>query len=100
MTLICQNIFFFLYSSTHFKNEFKNLQSKGLRGGVSINSFKTIKIPLPPIDELMIIIEKLEVKLGICSQLRKAIISSDTYADHLMQATLKEAFETKMEVVA
>jgi type I restriction enzyme S subunit len=89
---------FFLYNSTHFKNEFKNLQSKGLRGGVSINSFKTIKIPLPPIDELMIIVKILEVKLSKCSQLSKAIITSDTYADQLMQATLKEAFETKTAI--
>jgi len=90
---------FFMYNSTHFKNEFKNLQSKGLRGGVSINSFKTIKIPLPPLEELMLIIEKLEVMMNKCSQLSNEIITSDTYAKQLIQAVLKEAFATKTEVV-
>lgn len=88
---------FFLYNSTYFKNEFKNLQGKGLRGGVSINSFKTIKIPLPPIEELKIIIEKLDDMLKNISLLNKEIETLDKHGKTLMKAMFNETIETKTE---
>jgi type I restriction enzyme S subunit len=56
-------------------------------------------IPLPPLEEQIAIVEKVELLMGKCIALQTEIITSETYAKQLMQAVLKEAFETKMEVV-
>jgi type I restriction enzyme S subunit len=86
------------YNSPAFASEFK-LQSKGLRGGVSTNSFKYIKVPIPPEKELSAIIQRVEYLLEKCQTLEQKIKSSENNAQMLMQAVLKEAFESKQEVV-
>ena len=89
---------YYYYNSPAFASEFQ-LQSKGLRGGVSTNSFKQIKIPIPPEEELFIITQKIEVLLIKCHALEQEIKTSEANAQMLMQAVLKEAFEGKQEVV-
>jgi len=86
--------FYYLFYSYHFQIEFKG-QSKGLRGGVSVNSFKRIKIPIPPFDELIEIVEKIENLMQKCQDLENEIAKSETNAEILMKAVLKEAFESK-----
>lgn len=89
---------YYYYNSPAFANEFQ-LQSKGLRGGVSTNSFKQIKIPVPPKKEIFMIIQKVERLLQKCQALEEEIITSEANAQMLMQAVLKEAFEGEKEVV-
>lgn len=88
--------FYYLFYSKHFQNEFKE-HSKGLRGGVSVNSFKHIKIPVPPFDELIEIVRKIEILMQKCNELELEITQSEQHANMLMQAVLKEAFEGKTE---
>lgn len=88
---------YFLYNSPHFKKEFET-QSKGLRGGVSINSFKTIKIPLPPLDELKLIVEKVEVLINCCGKLNQEVNGLNNYNKTLLKAMFNETFETKTVV--
>lgn len=83
---------YYLFYSCHFKNEFKN-QSKGLRGGVSVNSFKEIKIPIPPLNEVDEIVERIETLMNRCNKLETEIALSEENANMLMQAVLKEAFQ-------
>jgi len=85
------------YNSSTFSFEFQG-QSKGLRGGVSTNSFKQIKIPIPPEKELHEIINSVEDLLKKSTELELEISKSEKYANMLMQAVLKEAFESKQEV--
>jgi type I restriction enzyme S subunit len=88
---------YYLYNSPHFKSEFDN-QRKGLRGGVSVNSFKNIKIPLPPLAEQKAIVEKIENLMQKVSAMEEEIHKSEQNAEMLMQAVLKEAFEDKKDI--
>ena len=89
---------YYYYNSPAFASEFR-LQCKGLRGGVSTNSFKQIKIPLPPLEEQKAIVEKVEILMQKWQALDQEIKSSEANAQKLMQAVLKEAFGGKQEVV-
>lgn len=55
-------------------------------------------IPLPPIEEQNAIVEKVDLLMTKCTALENEIINSEKYATQLMQAVLKEAFETKIAV--
>lgn len=90
--------FYYLFYSKHFQIEFKE-QSKGLRGGVSVNSFKNIKIPIPPFKELIKIVKEIETLMQKCKVLEREIKTSEANDKMLMQAVLKEAFEGKKEEV-
>ena len=83
---------YYLFYSCYFKNEFKN-QSKGLRGGVSVNSFKEIKIPIPPLTEAIEIVKRIESLMQKCNLLEAEITQSEANANMLMKAVLKEAFQ-------
>ena len=85
-------IYYLLYSE-HFKMEFK-AKSKGLRGGVSVNQFKKIKIPIPPPKELIEVVFLIEDLMKKCSAIEDEIMISHESAKMLVQAVLKEAFET------
>ena len=84
------------YNAPAFAAEFQS-QSKGLRGGVSTNSFKMIKVPIPPEKELFEIVQRVEGLFKKCIELESEITQSERYAQILMQAVLKEAFESKKE---
>lgn len=86
------------YNAPAFAAEFQS-QSKGLRGGVSTNSFKMIKVPIPPEKELFEIVLRVEGLLKMCIELESEITQSKQHAQILMQAVLKEAFESKKEEV-
>ena len=55
-------------------------------------------IPLPPTEEQNAIVEKVDLLMTKCTALENEIINSEKYATQLMQAVLKEAFETKTAV--
>lgn len=84
------------YNAPAFAAEFQS-QSKGLRGGVSTNSFKIIKVPIPPEKELFEIVLSVEELFKKCIELESEITQSERYAQTLMQAVLQEAFESKKE---
>lgn len=84
------------YNAPAFAAEFQ-FQSKGLRGGVSTNSFKMIRVPIPPEKELFEIVIRVEALLNMCIELESEITQSEQHAKMLMQAVLKEAFESKKE---
>lgn len=53
-------------------------------------------IGLPPIEEQKAIVEKVETLMKKCSALEQEITQSEQHANMLMQAVLKEAFESKV----
>lgn len=87
----------YAFYSLFFENEFK-LKSKGLRGGVALNEFKSIKIPLIPIEEQNYLCDKIKNALILCDHLDNEISNSEVQAKELMKAVLKEAFELKYEI--
>lgn len=54
-------------------------------------------IPLPPFEEQKAIVEKVETLMQKCNELEQEITQSEQHANMLMQAVLKEAFESKTE---
>jgi type I restriction enzyme S subunit len=83
---------YFVYQTFLFENEFKN-KSKGLRGGVSVNIFKTIKIPLPPLQEQQAIVSKLQTLMQKLDEAEKQIEKSFETSKLLTKAILAEAFK-------
>lgn len=85
---------YYFYQSYHFRSEFK-VKSKGLRGGVSINQFKEILIPLPPLSEQKRIVAEIEKQLAKTKQLKEHIIANQQATEQLLKALLHQAFEVK-----
>ncbi|WP_338813305.1 restriction endonuclease subunit S [Bernardetia sp. Wsw4-3y2] len=52
-----------------------------------------LKVPLPPVNEIKLIVEKVEEAMSKCSLLEQEIEKSEKHATLLMQSVLKEAFE-------
>lgn len=57
-------------------------------------------VPLPPLAEQYAIVTKVENLLALCDQLETQITQSQTHAEQLMQAVLKEAFSHNSEAEA
>jgi type I restriction enzyme S subunit len=82
---------YLVYQTFLFESEFRN-KSKGLRGGVSVNLFKTIKIPLPPLLEQLAIVSKLQTLMQKLDEAEKQIEKSLETSKLLTKAILAEAF--------
>jgi type I restriction enzyme, S subunit len=80
------------YQSQLFSNEYID-KSKGLRGGVSINQFREIIAPLPPLHEQEQIVAKLEELMAFCDGLEQSIKESQGYNEMLLQQVLREALQ-------
>ena len=59
---------YYIYQSRYFFEKFSNL-IMGIIGGISIKNFKSILIPLPPLEEQKIIIKKLDYLMELCVKL-------------------------------
>lgn len=86
--------YFYLFQSLFFENEFKS-KSKGLRSGLALNEFKTIRVPLPPVLEQNEIIKRINSLFVECEKIELEIKNSQEYGNKLMKAVLKDIFEVK-----
>lgn len=62
---------------------------------ITHDQFRNTVIPLPPLSEQKAIVEKVESLMAKCTALEQEITQSEQYANMLMQAVLKEAFESE-----
>jgi type I restriction enzyme S subunit len=67
---------------------------------ISQGNLKTTLIPIAPFKEQVALIKKLELIFLESKKLESEITQSEQYAQMLMQAVLKEAFESKKEAVS
>jgi type I restriction enzyme S subunit len=76
----------------YFRDNAKGAQKSmpKINQGTVINT----KIALPPLVEQSVIIKKMNVLRNFCNQLEQQITQSQTNAEQLMQAVLREAFTT------
>ena len=91
--LLSEYIYYY-FNSFCFSKEFKE-KSKGLRGGVSKGAFKTIKIPLPPKEEVGIVVSEIKSLLSDIYLLENEIVESEKKSKIIMQSILQEAFVSK-----
>ncbi|HCE54395.1 MAG TPA: hypothetical protein DER05_05050 [Lutibacter sp.] len=63
------------------------------RGNLSLGAVSNFKIPFPSLEEQKAIVKKVETLMQKCTALEEEIKQSETNAQMLMQAVLKEAFE-------
>lgn len=83
--------------SNYFQKTIIDVQTGAGREGLPKNKMDEILIPFPPEIERQIIVEKVETFMQKCNALEQEITQSEEHANMLMQAVLKEAFESKKE---
>jgi len=76
-----------------------NLLDGSNRPVLNIGTMKQMVVALPPIEEQKAIVGKVETLMQRCQALEEEIKTSEANAQMLMQAVLKEAFESKKEEV-
>lgn len=86
-------------SSNYFQKTIINVQTGAGREGLPKNKMDEILIPFPPKEEQKTIVKKVKTFLQKCNALEQQITQSEEHANMLMQAILKEAFETKNKEV-
>ena len=95
MSLIKSRLNPYLYhflQTNCFKNQIDDEKSTGINQ-LTQGILKSIKIPIPPIEEQKFIVEKVENLMQKCTLLETEIAQSEENANMLMQAVLKEAFQ-------
>jgi hypothetical protein len=65
---------------------------------ISRDNIKLLKVPLPPLEEQKVIVEKVNVLMGLCDELEQEVQTGEQQLEDLMQSVLKEVFEGKQEV--
>jgi type I restriction enzyme S subunit len=84
-------LYFFLQSkSIYFLQEAARGQGQP---NLNIDIISYTKLSLPPFAEQKSIVEKVEKLMAICDEMEKEINQNKEYAEQLMQAVLREAFE-------
>lgn len=65
------------------------------QGNLNVEKVRGFLIPIPPLAEQKLIVEKLEKLMAFCDELEAKIRESKTQAETLLQVALKEALEPK-----
>jgi type I restriction enzyme S subunit len=81
--------------SPYFQNMIIEVQTGAGREGLPKNKMDNILIAFPPLEEQKEIVKKVEILMQQCQELEQEIQTSEVNAQMLMQAVLKEAFESK-----
>jgi type I restriction enzyme S subunit len=63
---------------------------------IKVSTCREIPIPIPPMEEQMLIVNELESKLTVCEKLQETIAQSLLQSETLKQSILKKAFEGKL----
>ena len=93
---VIPKILLYYFNSSIFQNEFKE-RLTGLIGGVSINKFKTIPIPVAPLSEQHAIVEKLDFVFDAIEKAKANIEKNIENAKELFQSKLNAIFSQKGE---
>jgi type I restriction enzyme S subunit len=86
-------IYYYYFSST-FQNDFKN-HLTGIIGGVSMNKFKQLEVPMPPILEQKRIVAILEYTFKAIDQAKTNAEQNLKNAKELFESYLNRIFEEK-----
>jgi type I restriction enzyme S subunit len=71
-----------------------NISSGGVSAGnYNLGRIRSLKIPLPPLAEQQVIVDRVEKLLSMVDELEKQVFERKKQSEQLMQAVLREAFE-------
>lgn len=86
-------ILYFLLSTSGQKEIFKYHKATA-QPSLSMETIREICVPIPPLQEQMGIVEKVDKLMLLCNELEKEVNVAQQYASQLMEAVLQEAFST------
>ena len=87
LTIVCNSPYGVQYAKG-------NVSSTGTSAGnYNLGRIRSLKIPLPPLAEQKVIVEKVDKLMNIIDQLEQQIKHRKQLAENLMQTVLREAFE-------
>jgi type I restriction enzyme, S subunit len=89
------DLFLFFITSPPFQYQLNDKSSGVTATGIKASRLKNILLPLPPLPEQTTIVQKVESLLQTCTNLETEIKQSETHATQLIQAVIKEAFESE-----
>ena len=93
------NGYLYLFLKSNFFTQQMTPQLMGMQPNFGSTHLNSVSIPIPPIGEQKAIVEKVELLMQKCQTLEQEIKTSESHSQILMQAVLKEAFESKKEEV-
>lgn len=73
--------------------EIRELAAGGAQPNLNLQKVKSTSIPLPPLEEQKLIVEKIEKLMATCDALELEVQNSKIETEKLMQSVLKEAFK-------
>jgi len=89
--------FIILFRSPYFQQRiFDNSQGAAIPNVKGVNELKAIPLPLPPLDEQIVIAQVVEEKQSIISELEQQFDLNLKRAERLRQSILKKAFSGKL----
>jgi type I restriction enzyme S subunit len=91
--------FLFLGSDFVLRGYQAEFESKGQQPNLKSEHVTHLRLPLPPLAEQAAIVERVEALMATCRALEAEIEHARTYAAHLLQAVLKEAFAPAHESI-
>jgi type I restriction enzyme, S subunit len=87
---------FYAFQTQLIKRQFELITKGVAQKKISLQRFKSIKIPIPTLHEQQLIVSELESKLTVCDKIEETISQSLQRAETLRQSILKKAFEGKL----
>ncbi len=91
-----RNFIYYVLQTQLIKRQFELITKGVAQKKISLQRFKSIEMPLPPLEEQNCIVDELESKLTICDKVEETIKLSLQQAETLRQSILKKAFEGKL----
>ncbi|MBI4650886.1 restriction endonuclease subunit S [Candidatus Desantisbacteria bacterium] len=103
---ITPNYIYYFYQTPFFFYEFKKRMT-GIIGGISINSFINIPIPIPPTLEQKRIVAKVDELMALCDELekkkekqnKKRISLNNASLDKLLKSTKQSDFNYNFKII-
>lgn len=80
-------------------DEIRLLAEGGAQPNLNVGKIKNTILPLPPLEEQKVIVQKVNILMGLCDALEQEVQQSQEHSEMLMQSCLREVFEVERKTV-